>query len=69
MPNANRIKHIMVDKGMTQADLARKSNIDKSHISHILKRNGSVLEPTLYRICKALDCKPEDIMLTGEENG
>lgn len=65
MPYGYKIKKILKDKGMTQAELSRASGIKESNISHILNQDRNVRERTLYRLCKGLGCKPEDIMLEG----
>lgn len=63
MPNAKKVKEILAERKMTQADLARASGIDPSNISHILKSNRNIREKTLWRLCKGLRCSPEEIIL------
>lgn len=66
MPYGWKIRAILDEKGMTQADLARASGIDASNISYIVNQDRNVREKTLWRLCKGLNCKPEDIMLEEE---
>lgn len=63
MPYGWKIKAILEEEGMTQADLSRESGIEESNISHIVNHNRNVREKTLYKLCKGLHCKPEEIML------
>lgn len=63
MPYGWKIKSILKERGMSQADLSRESGIEVSNISKIVNGNRNVREKTLYRLCKGLKCKPEDIML------
>lgn len=66
MPYGEKIRKILRDKGMTQADLSRASGIEESNISFIVNSNRNVRELTLSKLCNGLECKPEDIMLEGE---
>ena len=67
MPQREKIKKILEEKGMTQADLARASGIDASNISYIISESRNVREKTLWKLCKGLGCKPEDIMWREED--
>ena len=63
MPNGKKIKAILNERGMTQRDLSLASGIDESNISYILNQNRNIREKTLFKLCKALKCSAEDIML------
>lgn len=63
MPYGWKIKKLLKEKGMTQADLARATGIDPSNICHIVNEDRNVRESTLYRLCEILQVKPEEIML------
>lgn len=63
MPNGWKVRKILAENDMTQADLARVTGMSESNVCRIVKGNRNVREKTLWRICKALGCKPEDIML------
>lgn len=66
MPYGWKIKAILKEKGMTQADLARVTGIDPSNISHIVNEDRNVREDTLYKLSRGLHVKPEEIMLEGK---
>lgn len=61
MPNGKKVRHALVERDMTQADLARKSGISPEHISGIIRTDKNVRESTLKRICKAIGCNAEEI--------
>ena len=63
MPNGWKVRKILAENDMTQADLARVTGMSESNVCRIVKGNRNVREKTLWRICKGLGCKPEDIML------
>lgn len=63
MPYGWKIKEILKEKDMTQAELSRRSGLDPSNISHIVHGNRDVKETTLNRLCRGLEIKPEEIML------
>lgn len=63
MPYGWKIKAILEEEDMSQAELSRLSGIEPSNISHIIKSNRNVREKTLSALCKGLGCKPEEIML------
>ena len=63
MPYGWKIKELLKQQDMTQADLSRKTGISESNICHIIKENRNVRETTLSDLCNGLKCKPEDIML------
>lgn len=63
MPYGYKVKKIMQENGQTQKELSKATNISESNISKIIKENRNIREKTLYRLCRGLKCKPEDIML------
>lgn len=68
MPNSDKVYELMDAQGITQAELARRSGLCRTHLNHILKRNQGATEITIAKLCKGLKCKPEDIMLeVGDE--
>ena len=67
MPYGWKIKEILKEKEMTQAELSRITGIKPSNLSYIVNNNRDVLETTLERLCYGLECRPEDIMLNGKE--
>lgn len=51
----------MEEKGIKQSDLARAADIPKSTLSSIINRDNTRVEIDAFlRICKILDCVPED---------
>lgn len=58
-PKKLRIK--MAELGINGADLARMANITPSYVSLILRGEKNVGVQTVKNICKALNCKAEDI--------
>ena len=51
----------MEEKGIKQSDLARAANIPKSTLSSIINRDNTRVEIDAFlRICKILECVPED---------
>lgn len=52
-----QIRHIMLDKGIKQKDIAQKSGLSVQTISNLLacRRDGITLD-TLHMLCNALDC-------------
>lgn len=66
MPYGWKIKKLLKERGMTQADLSRASGIEPSNISHIVNNDRNVREKTLWRLCQGLHCKPEEIILEDE---
>lgn len=59
---------LLIDKNIKKGELQRLANISSSSIAK-LGKNENVNTDILVRICKALDCKLEDIMeLTNNED-
>ena len=56
-----RLWKLLIDKNMKKRDLKESANISPSLMSK-LNQDKSVTTNTLVRICKALDCRIEDIM-------
>ena len=52
---------LLIDKNLKKKDLIRMSGISNYTINK-LNAGKSVTTATLVKICKALDCKIEDIM-------
>ena len=62
MPDGNKIRALLEERDMTQADLSRASGIEESNISYIINQSRNVREKTLAKLCRGLRCKPEEIM-------
>lgn len=53
--------HLLIDKGMTNAELMEKGGFSANIITR-LKRNNYVALDSIERICCALDCGVDDIL-------
>lgn len=56
-----KLKSKIALKGMTYETLAEKINMTKTAIFFVVKK-GDTKVSTLYKICKVLDCKIDDVL-------
>ena len=56
-----KLFHLLIDKGMTNAELMEKGGFSANIITR-LKRNNYVALDSIERICCALDCGVDDIL-------
>ena len=56
-----KLFHLLIDKGMTNAELMEKSGFSANIITR-LKRNHYVSLESIEKICYALDCGVDDIL-------
>ena len=56
-----RLFHLMIDKGMTNAELIEKGGFS-AYIITRLKRDNYVALDSIEKICYALDCGVDDIL-------
>ena len=56
-----RLFHLMIDKGMTNAELIEKGGFSANTITR-LKRDNYVALDSIEKICYALDCGVDDIL-------
>ena len=56
-----RLFHLMIDKGMTNAELIEKGGFSANIITR-LKRDNYVALDSIEKICYALDCGMDDIL-------
>ena len=56
-----KLFHLMIDKGMTNAELVEKGGFSANIITR-LKRDNYVALESIERICRALDCGVDDIL-------
>ena len=56
-----KLFHLLIDKGMTNAELMEKGGFSVNIITR-LKRNNYVALDSIERICCALDCGVDDIL-------
>ena len=65
-----RLFHLMIDKGMTNAELIEKGGFSANIITR-LKRDNYVALDSIEKICYALDCGVDDILefVPGEKEG
>lgn len=59
---AYNLDYIMQDEGISQSELAKRSNIGKSTISKYLNAKQMPTMKAISNICYALDCEFEDII-------
>ena len=56
-----RLFHLMIDKGVTNAELMEKADFSANIITR-LKRDHYVALDSIEKICYALDCGVDDIL-------
>ena len=56
-----KLFHILIDRGMTNAELMEKGGFSANIITR-LKRDNYVALDSIERICYALDCGVDDIL-------
>ncbi len=56
-----RLFHLLIDKGITNAELMEKGGFSANIITR-LKRDNYVALDTIERICLALECGVDDIL-------
>ena len=56
-----KLFHLMIDKGMTNAELIEKGGFSANIIAR-LKRDNYVALDSIEKICYALDCGVDDIL-------
>ena len=56
-----KLFHLMIDKGMTNAELMEKGGFSANIITR-LKRDKYIALESIERICSALDCGVDDIL-------
>ena len=56
-----RLFHLMIDKGVTNAELMEKAGFSANIITR-LKRDHYVALDSIEKICYALDCGVDDIL-------
>ena len=59
--NYNKLWKLLIDKNLMKKDLRELAGLSTNVIARMGK-NGDVSTQVLRRICKALDCKVEDIV-------
>lgn len=56
-----KLFHLLIDKGMSNADLQKQAGFSANIITR-LKRNEYIKLQSIESICKALDCRVDDIL-------
>lgn len=64
----NKLFHILVDKKMTNSQLAEKAGISMNIITR-LKQDKYVSMESIEKICFALDCKVDDVLEFNRNEG
>jgi DNA-binding XRE family transcriptional regulator len=65
MVDANHIRELRLERGMTQSKLANKIETSSQNISHIERGDVDILKMTVgtaLKIAQALDCTVEDLI-------
>lgn len=66
MSLGDNLKRLRKDKGWTQGDLAKKTEIKLGHISKIERDETDPKLSTLYKLIEALDCSSDSLMETSK---
>lgn len=61
-----KLFHLLIDKNMSVSDLQKKAGYS-ANISTRLKNDNYVSLETIEKICKALNCKIEDVLEIKED--
>ena len=56
-----KLFHLLIDKGMTNAELIEKAGFSANIITRI-KRDNYISLDTIEKICRTLECGVDDIM-------
>ena len=56
-----KLFHLMIDKGITNAELMEQAGVSANIITR-LKRNNYLSLDTIEKICKVLQCGVDDIL-------
>ena len=56
-----KLWHILIDKGMKTKDLHQAADLT-NHTMLKLRNNENITTETIGKICKALECRADDIM-------
>jgi len=57
----NKLFHMMIDRKMTNSELASKAGVSLNIITR-LKKDEYVSLETIEKICFAMNCPPNDVM-------
>lgn len=57
----SKLFHLMIDKKMTNAQLAKKANISANIITR-LKKDQYISMESIEKLCNALDCSIDELM-------
>lgn len=61
---ADNLRDLMIEMDMSQADVARESELDRSTINRILNKKTMPTVKAVMNLCYALNCRYEDLMPT-----
>lgn len=57
----NRLWKLLIDKGIKKSDLRKLADVSSSSLVK-MNKGENITTDVILRICKALDCRVEDIM-------
>ncbi len=69
MPLGENIKRLRRDKGWTQGQLAKKSNLGLNLISKLERNATDPKISTIYKLINALECSPDTLLMDTSKVG
>lgn len=57
-----KLAKLMHDRNVSSIDIVRKIGMNKGHMSMVKNGHQNITMLTLKRLCKFLDCTPNDIL-------
>lgn len=67
VPVSRRIRRVMADRGMSSADLMRKTGFSSGQISNYLNGHQVMRMDKFTAICRALHCSADELLGLKEE--
>lgn len=61
------IRQVRFEKGLSQEDAALESGIDRAYYGHIERASKSPTLTTVWKIAKALDTRPSELLSRAEK--
>lgn len=65
--NSQKLREILIIKGLTVEGLARKANVSYGTASNVVRNIGFPYPATLKKICDALEIDPAEIIIKNDK--
>lgn len=67
--DSRRLMAKLIERRMMPLELARQIEVSPPTVARWLRKDRKIFDESMIKLCRALDCNPEDLFITDHNGG